>query len=87
MPMPLVLKEEGVAIHIYPIDDAKLIHCYDGDIESETEVVIDLNTGLVVGYGPGNKIPTASFQKKALLLVHKRRSQLRQIWAEIRKQT
>ena len=81
--MPLVLKENGVAVHVYFMDDARVIHCFDGDIESEIEVEIDVDTWLVAGYGSGNKLPTEDFQLEALLVVRRNRSQIVQAWKEI----
>lgn len=83
--MPLVLKQNGVAIHIYPFgDQPKLIHCFDGNIETEIEVEVELETVLVVGYGASNKLPSGDFLLRALLVVHEHRNELIQSWEEIR---
>ena len=81
--MPLVLKEDGVAVHIYPIDDGKTIHCFDGDIALEIEIEIDLDTGLIAGYGPGTRLPTEDFQWRALSVFRRNRNRILQAWDEI----
>lgn len=81
--MPRVLNEEGVAVYIYPIDAPKLIHCFVDDIESEIEVEVDLDSLLVTGYGPTNKLPTGEFLLRALIVVHRNLDLLNQSWKEI----
>jgi hypothetical protein len=81
--MPYVMDEDGVEVHIYEDSPERIVHACDGDMDSGIEVEIDLNTGLVTGYGPTSKLPTEEFLWEALRVVRKHRAKLKAAWDEI----
>ncbi len=81
--MPLIIRESGVAVHIYPVDDPKICHCFDSDIDSGIEIEVDLDSRLVTGYGPTSKVPLGDFLIDALQVVRKHHETLLRAWDEI----
>ena len=81
--MPLVMRQGTMEVRIIPMDEPKLIHCYDGDWETAPEVVIDLDSLLVEGYGDSKKLPTGKFLLEALQTIHRYHAKLLKQWDEI----